>query len=122
VAVYGIPISSASAAEQIDVSVAEALYREEKPKRRERDETWDRARVSAETQVAPIKGALGGQSGGISLGDAAMRVTSTGEVVFTPVIRVPIESVDAWFAGHFDTQEKGSGGSGLFGFVSVPLE
>lgn len=117
--VFGLPISSGKASELMKSSVAEAIYRDAKPKRREREEASRQSWLEADAQVAVLSPNLHPNSGALSLGEAILVSMPSGEQVMTPAVRVPLAAVNAWFVGSFESKE--SSGGGFFGFVSMPL-
>jgi hypothetical protein len=119
--VFGTPVSSTEAMILMKQSMSDAMFQAEKRRfGRGRDETLAGAEHAADGYLAQFSSGLVGASGALSLKDAEMVVTPTGEKLSVPVLRVALESISSWFVGNF--KSSGGSGGGVFGFVTFPTD
>ncbi len=119
--VFGTPVSSAEATNVMRQSMADAMFESEKRRfGRGRSETLSEAEQRADHYLGHFGSGLAGSSGALSLKEAVVVVTPTGEKISVPVIRVGLDSISSWFVGDFKSS-GGEGGGGVFGFATFPL-
>ncbi|MET0557060.1 MAG: hypothetical protein ABW065_00095 [Solirubrobacterales bacterium] len=117
--VFGTPTSSAEAAVSMKRSMADAMFQSEKRRfGRGRGDTAAEAEQAAGAYLAQFGSGLINGSGALSLKEAEVVVTPTGEKLTVPIFRVDIESISSWFVGNFES--SGASGGSVFGFVTFP--
>ena len=100
--------------------MADAMFRMGKRRfGRGREETAAEAEQAADAYLDRFGSGLLGDSGALSLKEAAVVVTPTGEKLTVPVFRVGLATINSWFVGDFES--SGGSGGGAFGFVTFPV-
>jgi len=98
--IYGEPVSSRRAAEVMIEDLKAGYRKAKKPARGDRERVEGLYERLAESVVAPF--AADGQSpDSLSLVEARVIRLDGGTTFETPLLRVPISSVTAWFIGSF---------------------
>ena len=118
--IFGVPISSTEYLIRARPNMAEAHMKGYRIRKRDRAEATRLAEGAVDEELRSYGNELGSSSGAISLGDVSFVIAATGEVVTPAVMRVPLQSVNAWFTGGFESKSPKGGGFAFFG-ASVPI-
>jgi len=116
--VMGQPISESEFVEIWSDSASKAGFRAARPKKHERNDTWDRVSSEVSSILEPVKRALaenGAEPDAICLAPAQAVLVTTGEAADIPCLRVPVNQVNAWWGGEANWTRPASGTSFFVG-------
>lgn len=117
--IYGKPVGSRAAADAMANDLAAGFREAKKPRRGGRDRVEAQYEQFAQSVVDPIFVQAGDAPDALSIVEARVIRFDSGTTFETPVIRVPICNVTAWFIGTFKLWKSGAA---PLGNATPPLE